>query len=189
MSLSCRTEFASVRELCRDRVCHWPPKFQCVLLCWLSRAPGLVHLGHLHVFGWSPGVHCNRVFLLNMGPQTLRVLILTVLAVGLPVALAAPSLTAQSELYVSVGATELFVVGADFEDGGTTLSLSASSGSVSQPTNVRVVSTTALIATVPALGSGLDGATISAVVTTSAGSSSSTDIAVVTTGAYVFVCL
>lgn len=84
-----------------------------------------------------------------------------------------PSVTATPSNVVATGSTSLTVVGAGFADGDTSVVLSSSGGTITQPTSVSVDSVTQLTLTVAALDDDLAGETISAVVTTSVDDSGS----------------
>ena len=97
---------------------------------------------------------------------------------------AAPSVSSNSNAIVAPGATVLYVLGSEF-DGSASVVLSATSGTITQPTAVTVASTTVLSVAIAALNDDLVGASIRAVVTTTAGSSgSASTIATVTTGSW-----
>ena len=87
-----------------------------------------------------------------------------------------------SSVLVPTGGTLIWISGTGFESGGgTSVALSAPSGTVTQPTDVYVHSGTDLVITVASLNNNLDDVVLTATVTTSGGSASNA-IATVTDG-------
>jgi len=100
------------------------------------------------------------------GVATFVMLLFACMASG---AHAQPTVSNRGSVPTAVGATKIGISGSGFASGDTSVTLSADGGTVTQPTEVTVVSSTELVVTVSPLSDDLLYATMYASVTTSAG--------------------